>query len=513
MNALSTLSVPFGSPSTLHVVGDLPTIRPQTDGSPRPYVMGLPFDPLTLDQAVEQAERAMAQREPRFWATANLDFAAQASTNPELKGALLAADRVLADGQPLVWMSRLLGAPLPERVAGSDLTPRLLQRCARLGHSVYLFGGDEDTLQRLQAALPTQFPGLKIAGAEAPPVGEITSWRNADYTARMRSSGARLLLVALGCPKQELWLQRFHAQAGIPLAIGIGASLDFLVGTQVRAPRWMQKTGLEWAWRLLSQPQRLAQRYARDFGFLLRRGAQELCLLQAHKAPAQVDVIPGPRHTQIAQIVGNLDHALSDLREKLTAPAVLLDGARISHLGAVGMGALLQWAQASRRRGERFCVVRPSAALRQALELAGNAGLIPVAASFNDAFRQLGDHRCNGRNRAAPPTMLLHLNEPLTAAALDHLEAQVAEVVPGRHPATRFLLGAQHLTSLDAAAVRRLLLLRENLLSRGMEMFLEGCSPRVADTLALFGVADYLLARPINRTAQAATAMPSAWAA
>jgi len=456
--------------------------------------MGLPFDGLTLEEAVTEAERVMSRAEPRFWATANLDFATQAAINPALKRALLAADRVLADGQPLVWMSRLLGTPLPERVAGSDLTPRLLASCARRGHAVYLFGSDEVTLKKLQTTLPRRYPGLKIAGAESPPMGGVDTWDNTSYVARMQQSEARLLLVALGCPKQELWIKQFHQQAGIPLAIGIGASLDFLVGKQVRAPRWMRPIGLEWAWRLCSDPRRLTQRYARDFAFLARRGIQEFLLHRRRRAGGEVTVIEGFAGSQILRIKGNLDTALAQIERRIHQPNLLLDCRKVSHLGTDGWGMLLQLARFCKQRDGQCLLVRPSAPLRQSLSLAGNEDIFTILPSFNDANKMLRARGQPTTSASPASTTLLHLGEPLTTEGLDKLESQVAELRPKKIGGTRFLLNVSSLATVSREAVRRILLLRETLLSQGLELRLEGSSPTLTDMLELLGVAQYLLA-------------------
>ena len=178
---------------------------------------------------------------------------------------LFNADRVFCDGQPLVWFSKLLRDPLPERVAGSDLVPKLLERCARKGQSVFFFGSDEKTLGNLRSEVSRRFPGLRIAGAISPPMGSIDSWDNEDYVRTIREARPDVLLVALGFPKQDVWIDRFRDALDVPLSIGIGASLDFIAGKQKRAPRWMQRCGLEWSWRLLSDPRRLCGRYARNF--------------------------------------------------------------------------------------------------------------------------------------------------------------------------------------------------------------------------------------------------------
>lgn len=230
----------------------------------------LPFDSVTLDDCVKLAHKALQSKGYQKWVTPNLDIVMKAHHDPKLRKFIHQADLVLADGKPICWMSKILGNPLPERVAGSDLTPALLQLCARNQLKVALFGSDDKTMQKLKTELPFKYAGLQLTEAIAPPVGNVSDWDNEDYTKKIRESGADLLLVALGCPKQEEWIEAWGRKTGVKLSIGIGASLDFIVGKQIRAPKWMQDSGLEWFWRMMSNPQRLAKRYAHDLLFFAK---------------------------------------------------------------------------------------------------------------------------------------------------------------------------------------------------------------------------------------------------
>jgi exopolysaccharide biosynthesis WecB/TagA/CpsF family protein len=248
--------------------------------SPRPrrqLVLGLPFSPLTSSGALERCLEIVRRREPRHVITANTDFLAKAEGDPEVRRLMFEADEVFCDGMPLVWASRLFvrpGGGLPDRVTGSDLVPRLLERLAAAGKSVFFLGSDEATLERLREKLSRDLPALRIAGLVSPPMGPIGSWDNAAYVEAIRRSKPDVLLVAVGFPKQDQWISRFRDQIRVPLMIGVGASLDFIAGKQVRAPRWMQRSGLEWVWRLGTDPKRLARRYLDDaivFGRVIGR--------------------------------------------------------------------------------------------------------------------------------------------------------------------------------------------------------------------------------------------------
>lgn len=254
-----------------------PSAHPATADRSEPQlsvVLGLPFHRTTMNDALDDCERFMVGDRPRYLVTPNLDIARLAAHDPRLRRLLFAADRVICDGLPLVWLSRRQKMPLPERVAGSDLTPRLLERCAATGRSVFFFGSDEATLEKAASVLRERHPDLKIGGWISPPLAKMEDWDNDGYVEQIRAAKPDLLLVALGCPKQEFWIEKNQRRCGVPLAIGIGASLDFIAGKQIRAPRVMQALGLEWFWRMASAPRRLAGRYAADLMFLLRHAGK-----------------------------------------------------------------------------------------------------------------------------------------------------------------------------------------------------------------------------------------------
>lgn len=221
----------------------------------------VPVDVLRFDEALEAIEALVDRRAGGAVFTPNVDHVVKAERVPELREAYQGVDLSVADGMPLVWASRLLGTPLPERVAGSDLVLPLARRAAVRGWRVYLLGGAGGDAARAGAVL--QRLGVALAGVEAPRVelDATGAAANAAIAARIRASRADLVLVALGAPKQEIWIHRHRGQLGGAVAIGVGASLAFLAGTLPRCPRWMSRRGLEWLFRLASEPRRLWRRY------------------------------------------------------------------------------------------------------------------------------------------------------------------------------------------------------------------------------------------------------------
>ncbi|HIJ41980.1 MAG TPA: WecB/TagA/CpsF family glycosyltransferase [Deltaproteobacteria bacterium] len=241
-------------------------------------VLGIPIDNLTMDETVSSVFKMIEDYEvdgrARQVATVNVDFVAntlswrlQKVRHPELLDILRRADLVTADGMPIVWTSKLLGAPLKERVTGADLTPRLAEEAANRSKSLFFLGGKGDVGQKAADLLKSRYPRLKIAGVYSPFVHvegeEIAEERDQDeeILRRVNHSGAHILLIGFGNPKQEVWFDRNRERLKIPVSIGIGGTFEFIVGSVARAPRWMQKTGLEWVFRITQDPKRLIKRY------------------------------------------------------------------------------------------------------------------------------------------------------------------------------------------------------------------------------------------------------------
>lgn len=222
-------------------------------------VIGAPVAACRFEAAVERVMAAAREGRGGYVCVANVHMATEARRAPALLEAMENALLCVSDGMPLVWELRRQGYAA-ERVAGPDLMAALCARAADEGLPVYLYGGDAETLARLKARLRARFPALIVAGAESPPLLPARPGADPKAAARIRESGARLVFVALGCPKQELWMAA-NAPAIPAVLIGVGAAFGFLAGTLRRAPRGMQRAGLEWLYRLITEPRRLWRRY------------------------------------------------------------------------------------------------------------------------------------------------------------------------------------------------------------------------------------------------------------
>jgi len=206
------------------------------------------------------------KKECRFVVTPNVDHAVLFQEHAGLRKAYADAALVLADGMPVVAAARLLGHPLPERVAGSDLAPALFAAAEQRGTlRVYLLGAGLGVAERAAANIATHWPAVEVVGTYSPPLGfEYDSNENERILARIAAVQPDILIVGLGAPKQELWVQKHRGQIRANVALCIGATIDFLAGEKKRAPRWMRRLGLEWLHRVGSEPRRLLKRYLRD---------------------------------------------------------------------------------------------------------------------------------------------------------------------------------------------------------------------------------------------------------
>ena len=233
-------------------------------------VWGLPLVPWTFRQTLDQVEQLIRQRRPTYFITANLAYAMLTAQDARLTAVNQGAAFILADGMPLVWASRLRQTAVPERVTGADLVPALCEVAAAQGQAVFLLGGAPGVGDEVARRLGERYPGIRVVGVESPPFREPTPEEHAQLLARIREARPDLLFVAFGQPKGELWLAANCADLGVPVCAQIGASLDFLAGRVSRAPRWVQRVGLEWAYRISREPTRLIPRYARNLLFGVR---------------------------------------------------------------------------------------------------------------------------------------------------------------------------------------------------------------------------------------------------
>ena len=238
-----------------------PSATVETD-PPRKFVLGMRVDATSYADATRRVLEWAAQGDSRYVCVANVHMAMESYDAAEFRQVVNSADLVTPDGMPLVWMLRRLGVPGQGRVAGPELLPRICEAAAQRGIPVGFYGGTADTLSGLTQRLIKRFPGLKVAYALSPPFRPLADEEDERVVQEINSSGARILFVGLGCPKQERWMAE-HKGRVRAVMLGVGAAFDFHAGKVPQAPAWMQRMGLEWLFRLAMEPRRLWRRYAK----------------------------------------------------------------------------------------------------------------------------------------------------------------------------------------------------------------------------------------------------------
>ena len=234
-------------------------------GSPRTAeVLGIPLALTDYDGTLDWIDAAVAAGRRGYICVAATHTVMAAADDPELRAAVRGADFTVPDGQPLVWALNLLGHRVGDRVYGPDLMDRACARAAETGRRFYLYGGrNQGALAQLARNLRLRHPGLRIVGGHVPPFRELTDAEEEAVAADILRSGADVVWVGIGVPKQEKWMARMRHRLSAPVLVGVGAAFDFHAGLIPQAPGWMQRLGLEWAFRLAQEPRRLWRRYLR----------------------------------------------------------------------------------------------------------------------------------------------------------------------------------------------------------------------------------------------------------
>jgi N-acetylglucosaminyldiphosphoundecaprenol N-acetyl-beta-D-mannosaminyltransferase len=300
---------------------------------------------------------------------------------------------------PLVWLSRYFKPVLPERVAGSDMVFRLFEQAGEHGWKVYFLGSDTETLNNTKQILAERYPKMNVVGTFSPPFGTVDSWPNEAILEDVKATKPDLLLVAVGCPKQEYWISKYYKDAGVPLSIGIGASLDFICGTQVRAPIWIQKIGMEWCWRMLSDPKRLVKRYAKDFYYLFVLAYRQWKIT---RQSSDEPVVSSPQVAEMAADVSESDaqwlvwsgEAERSVLEELdhpedTSKPVFLDLSGVNFMDSSAIGRLAKFARDARQADTVFGILNPSVSVQKIIEAMHLTAQFPVFAGRAEALDNL----------------------------------------------------------------------------------------------------------------------------
>jgi N-acetylglucosaminyldiphosphoundecaprenol N-acetyl-beta-D-mannosaminyltransferase len=268
------------TPSSIHprLRPHLAPVEPDVPRPPVVPVVGVPLALTDYEGTMEWMDAAIARGERAIVTAAAVHLVMVADEDRETAAAIGRAD-VLAvpDGQPLVWALRALGHQSASRVYGPDLMAKYCERSAATGMRMYLYGGrNQGALVQLTLSLRRRYPGLRIVGGYSPPYRELTADEEDWVVADINRSGADIVWVGTGQPKQEKWMARMRERLDAPILAGVGAAFDFHAGLVPQAPGWMQALGLEWTFRLAQEPRRLWRRYARYNPLFVRSFVQQL---------------------------------------------------------------------------------------------------------------------------------------------------------------------------------------------------------------------------------------------
>lgn len=227
--------------------------------------MNTEIDNLTMQEALQAIDELIKKNINAYVVTPNVDHIVQLETNKELQKVYKNASLILTDGKPLLWIAKWYGTPIKEKISGSDLFPLLCKMAAEKGYTMFFLGAAEGVAAKAAENLMKRYKGLQVVGTYSPPYGFEKNPDEMDkIKAMIRKANPDILIVGLGCPKQEKFIYYNREELGVPISLGLGASFDFEAGNVKRAPKWMADHGLEWLFRITQDPKRMAKRYLMD---------------------------------------------------------------------------------------------------------------------------------------------------------------------------------------------------------------------------------------------------------
>jgi N-acetylglucosaminyldiphosphoundecaprenol N-acetyl-beta-D-mannosaminyltransferase len=472
-------------------------------------ILGVPFDNITTEETLRIIDEMIASRRPHYLATANVDFLVQASRDVELRRILFDAHLVLCDGTPLVWASRLLGNPLPERVAGSDLVPLLLGVAAEKGYRPFFLGATPDTLETAVARVHEKYPNLKLAGYYSPPFNKLLEMDHEAIRDRIVSTEPDILLVGFGCPKQEKWINMHYRSLGVPVAVGVGGTFDFLAGKLARAPRWMQRSGTEWIFRLAQEPKRLFARYAQDLWFFSRAIAAQCWRLRSQPAEPPIQITASPRPVPNAAfksipLPSRLDfEAVHQTRFQLETSLsqdqpTVLDFHGVEFIDSTGIGLLIRLHKRSRGLGQPLVLAGLPNNIRRALELMRLEAFfitVPDLAAAEHYLRETGQYSAvQLRSIPSSPLPALVWQGELTAGNAHEFWISTMDHLAARSLVQKTLtIDLSKLRFIDSTGLSIMIRARKYAARQGIQLQFTGVQPDVLSVIRLSRLEEYLL--------------------
>lgn len=223
------------------------------------------IDNLTMSETLNEIDKLIQKKNCSYVVTPNVDHIVRLEKDVELQKVYKNASLILTDGKPLIWISKWYRTPIKEKISGSDLFPKVCELAANKNYTMYLLGAAEGVADTAARNLMKKYPGLNIVGTYSPPFGfEKNEQEINKIKAQIKDVHLDILIVGLGCPKQEKFMYYHCKELGVPISFGLGASIDFEAGNIKRAPKWMSEHGLEWLYRITQDPKRLVKRYLVD---------------------------------------------------------------------------------------------------------------------------------------------------------------------------------------------------------------------------------------------------------
>jgi N-acetylglucosaminyldiphosphoundecaprenol N-acetyl-beta-D-mannosaminyltransferase len=498
--------------------------NPRRAQRPPIAILGVPFDNVTKAEAIGLVEQMIASRQPHYVVTPNVDFLAQARRDVELRRILFEAHLVLCDGTPLVWASRLLGNALPERVAGADLVPLLIELAAQKRYRLFLLGAAPESAQRAVSRLQAQYPSLIVAGHYSPPFNQLLEMDHDEIKRRIRAAKPDLLFVSFGCPKQEKWVAMHYRNLGVPVTAGVGATIDFLAGQVKRAPAWMQRSGSEWIFRLAQEPRRLFRRYLTDlwvFGTSILPQWWELRACSRRKQKWHL-----LRHLPEDKITKNLSicarsspepwfEVRSPDRLDFTAvsesPSLLEDILwRDKHcvlelhstqfIDSTGVGFLIRLQKKLHAAGRELVLLSPGSAVLRALKLMRLENFFRVASDRETARHLLLNLDESSRSAADPdcPAPALRWRGEITAANADSVWARTEEYLAETASDHSRIIDLSEVRFIDSTGLGLMIRAKKLCLQHEETLLFCGLQPPVRNVLRLSHVEDFLVNHPVS---------------
>jgi N-acetylglucosaminyldiphosphoundecaprenol N-acetyl-beta-D-mannosaminyltransferase len=471
-------------------------------------ILGVALDNVTMDETLSLIEQMVLSRQPHYVVTANVDFLVQARRDVELRRLLLNAHLVLCDGTPLLWVSRLLGNTLPERVAGADLAPLLVRMAAQKAYRLFILGGTPEVSTKAVANLRAQYPDLIIAGHYSPPFHSLLEMDHDEIARRIHDAKPDLLFVSFGCPKAEKWFGMNYRNLGVPVGIGLGGTIDFLAGQINRAPRWMQRTGMEWVFRMVQEPRRLIRRYAGDLWYFGAAVLRQWWRMRVRRPKASV-AIPASlltEHPHWLRITppSRLDFSVVQRDAALWEKAVhdgrhcVINMAAVQSLDSSGIGLLISLQKRLQNAGRQLLLLAPTDFVRQSLKRMRLNDFLATVREESTVWQ-----RINARNAGAstptlnPLTNTLEWQGEVTAANAETVwNTTTAEIRSRIPPPKRYRVDLSRLSFIDSTGLGIMIRARKFAREQGTLLVFTHAQANVRNVLRLSRLEKILLEEP-----------------